>query len=193
MFTPASVVDVLVKAVGVDSATSTVYDPFCRAGELLVAAARAGGSPAKAPVSVWGEVPDFKSQAIARMNLRLHGIDGGIGQIQRIPIGGPPEASVILANPPFNVKNWTPLLYHNWRYGAPPERNANFAWLQYRTERLEPNGRAAVLMANNAAFSANERERRIRERMVADGCIQALISLPVSLFHATASAPRYGC
>lgn len=185
VFTPKSVTEILANIIDADSVTS-VYDPFCRAGELLVAAgARAGGDSVDEAVTVWGETPNFRSQAIAQMNLRLHEIDGGIGPQMSTPIVGLPKASVIITNPPFNVKGWTPFRDRNWRYGSPPEKNANFAWLQYVLERLEPDGEAAVLMANNAAFSANDRERRIREGMVLDGCIQALISLPPSLFHGT--------
>lgn len=189
-FTPTSVVEVLVNTVGVDSCTKNVYDPFCRTGELLVAAALKSTSndPARAPITVRGEVPDFSSQALARMNLRLHDIEGVVGQPEDSLTRDDIKYSIVLANPPFNLKEWAPHPGQSWTYGEPPAKNANFAWLQHILERLEPDGKAAVLMPNNAAFSANERERLIRERMVLAGCVRAIIALPPSLFQGTGIA-----
>lgn len=72
-----------------------------------------------------------------------------------------------------------------WQYGPPPSNNANFAWLQLILERLGPGGRAAVVMPNGALSSANPREWYIRKRMVEDGCVEALISLPPKIFRNT--------
>jgi type I restriction enzyme M protein len=52
-------------------------------------------------------------------------------------------------------------------------------------ERLAPDGKAAIVMANGAADSANSQERQIREAMVTDGCVEALVSLPTTLFRGT--------
>lgn len=185
ILTPAPVAEILANLVEADLASS-IYDPFCRAGELLVAAESLArhGSP-EASVRVRGEAPNLQSQVFARINLRLHGIDGEVRQRGSVSIAGRPQVSAIVTNPPFNTNDWASFRDHSWPFGPPPEKNANFAWLQYIVDCLEPGGRAAVLMANNAASSANERERRIRQHMVMDGYVQALISLPPSLFHGT--------
>jgi len=197
LLTPASVASVLAGTIDLAGA-STVYDPFCRAGELLVAAARrTRAESGDGGLAYHGDMPDAKSLAIARMNIRLHQLDGMLEQrwfgtqastdkrdYQR------PEARRfprILSNPPFNIRNWNRSgpYYEYWRYGTPPKGSANFAWLQYAVERLEPGGRAAIVMANSAAFSMNPSEKEIRMRMVEDGCVEALISLPNALFRGT--------
>ena len=98
---------------------------------------------------------------------------------------GERKFSRILTNPPFNLSDWTSQDSIYWRYGPPPKGNANFAWLQYVVEQLEPGGQAAIVMANGALSSANPRERDIRMRMVEDGCVEALIALPPALFYNT--------
>lgn len=188
-YTPKSVTAILANSLDMGSA-STVYDPFCRTGELLVAAAaRARVASGSAGFSVYGEMPDRESLGIAGMYIQLNGIRGKLeNRYVAEQAGGPLGArkfSRILTNPPFNLSDWTGQDSTYWRYGPPPKGNANFAWLQYVVEQLEPGGQAAVVMANGALFSANPRERDIRMRMVEDGCVEALIALPPALFYNT--------
>lgn len=184
--TPESVAAFLASAVNMRSASS-VYDPFCRAGELLVAAAARARSGSESPdLLVRGGTPNSESLATARMNTQLHEVPGELKRHHADELadgtGGTRKFSRILTNPPFNLRHWTDHDSACWRYGPPPKSNANFAWLQYVAERLEPGGQAAVVMPNGALFSANPRERDIRMRMVEDGCVEALISLPPALF-----------
>ncbi|HEX2742866.1 MAG TPA: N-6 DNA methylase [Streptosporangiaceae bacterium] len=188
-YTPKSVAAILVNSLDMNS-TSTVYDPFCRSGELLVAAAaRASAGSASADFSVHGATPNSESLGIARMHIQLIGIRGELEKCHVIDlVDGPLDTrkfSRILTNPPFNLNNWTSQDSAYWRYGPPPKGNANFAWLQYAVEKLEPGGQAAVVMANGALSSASPRERDIRMRMVEDGCVEALITLPPALFYNT--------
>ncbi|MCW2936102.1 MAG: methylase [Actinomycetia bacterium] len=189
VYTPKGVTAVLAGMLDLASA-STVHDPFCRAGELLIAVA--SGARAKSPhasLHVHGDMPNFGSLEVARMNLLFHEVDGELGR--RGVVGQDsmhPEAprfSRILSNPPFNLSNWDYGNHGHWRYGQPPKHNANFAWLQYAVERLEPGGRASMVTTNSAASSTNRTEKEIRMRMVEDGCVEALISLPPALFHGT--------
>jgi type I restriction enzyme M protein len=189
VFTPNSVAVALTGTIDLASA-STVYDPFCRTGELLIAAStEAHAKSPLANVSVYGDTPNSESLTIARMNTRLHQVEAKLGRrgIDGLAEYRPTDRgfSRILTNPPFNASHWTQHYSPCWRYGQPPKSNANFAWLQYAVERLAPGGRAAVIMPNGAAFSMNPRERHIREQMVADGCVEALISLPPALFPGT--------
>ncbi|MEU2712486.1 N-6 DNA methylase [Streptomyces sp. NPDC007205] len=190
-FTPRAAVDVLAKLVADGSQdVRSVHDPFVRAGELLAAAWDAvadaqGGSPEATGAGV-GEHP----LALAGMNLALHGVSqASLGTGSTAPSAGhhPGHQGFdrILTNPPFNMKVDQPVERGHWRYGPPPQHNANFDWLQYVVTRLRPEGRAAVLMPDIAAFSANPSERRIRAAMVEDGAVEALIALPAQLFTTT--------
>jgi type I restriction enzyme M protein len=188
-YTPRSVAAILVNSIDMVSA-STVYDPFCRAGELLVAAAaRASVASGSAGFSVHGAMPNRESLGIAAMYIQLSGIRGELDDRHIVEQADDPltthKFSRIVTNPPFNLSDWANQHSTYWRYGPPPKGNANFAWLQYVVEQLEPGGQAAVVMANGALFSANPREREIRMRMVEDGCVEALIALPPALFYNT--------
>jgi len=189
LFTPKSVTTALARMLDVTPA-STVYDPFCRTGELLIAARMvAQANSPHATLHLYGDTPDSESLSVARMNILLHDVEGELGWRDVIGLRDvrreAPRFSVILSNPPFNVANWDHGDQADWHYGRPPKHNANFAWLQYAVERLEPGGRAGIIMANNAASSANHTEKQIRMRMVEDGCVDALISLPPALFPGT--------
>ncbi|MPY52626.1 N-6 DNA methylase [Streptomyces acidicola] len=190
-FTPRAAVDVLTKLVADGSQdVRSVHDPFVRAGELLSAAwdavADAQGSPLEASGAGVGEHP----LALAGMNLALHGVpEARLWTGSTSPSAGDDPwhqgFDRIVTNPPFNVKLERPVEHGHWRYGSPPQHNANFDWLQYAVTRLRRDGRAAVLMPDIAAFSANPSERRIRAAMVEDGAVEALIALPAQLFTTT--------
>ena len=189
VYTPKAVTAALARML--DTALApTVYDPFCRAGELLIAVASdVRANFPHAPLHVYGNMPNSGSLEIARMNILLHEVDGELG---RRDVGGQDAMfwetrrfSRIVSNPPFNLSNWDRGNHRPWRYGQPPQHNANFVWLQDAVEGLEPGGRASMIMANSAASSTNRTEKEIRMRMVEDGCVEALISLPPALFHGT--------
>ncbi|MEU3659144.1 N-6 DNA methylase [Streptomyces sp. NPDC032940] len=195
-FTPRAAVDVIADLVAQDGdGVRHVHDPFVRAGELLSAswnavAATEGRERVQASGAGVGEHPLM----LAGMNLALHGVpDAALctGSAALSDATGPgPEQDRgydrVVTNPPFNMKFTGSVDDRQWRYGPPPRHNANFAWLQYAVTTLKPGGRAAVIMPDIAAFSANPRERRIRAAMVEDGAVEALIALPAQLFTSTA-------
>ena len=189
VYTPKAVTTALARMLDTALA-STVYDPFCRAGEFLIAVASdVRANFPHAPLHVYGNMPSSWFLGIAQMNILLHEVDGELGRRDAIghdAMAGPARKfSRIISNPPFNLSNWDRGNHRLWNYGKPPQHNANFAWLQDAVERLEPGGRAGIIMANSAASSTNRTEKEIRMRMVEDGCVEALISLPPALFRGT--------
>jgi type I restriction enzyme M protein len=72
-----------------------------------------------------------------------------------------------------------------WPFGEPPAHNANFAWLQHVVTKLEPGGRAAVVMPNGAASVRAESELVIRGAMIEAGTVECAIALPRQLFRFT--------
>jgi type I restriction enzyme M protein len=189
VYTPKAVTAALARMLDAGSAP-TVYDPFCRAGELLVAVASdVRANLPHAPLYVYGNMPSLGFLDIARMNILLHKVDGELGTHdfvgQEALSGETLRFPRIISNPPFNLSKWDRGSHRSWRYGQPPPHNANFAWLQDAVERLMPGGRAGLIMANSAASTTNRTEKEIRMRMVEDGCVEALISLPPALFRGT--------
>ncbi|WP_440071054.1 N-6 DNA methylase [Streptosporangium sp. OZ121] len=191
--TPDSVVRALVEVLSPDL-PQAIHDPACGTGELLVAAAaRVREASGRPPSSVRGETSDGRTLTLAGMNLTLHGVDADLATRPVHELWNPYPRSrfeYVVTNPPFNMGDW----YSGdpdrgwWPYGAPPAHNANFAWLQHAVGLLARGGRAAVVMAPNAAYSENERERAIRAGMVEDGCVEGVIALPPRLFSSTAVA-----
>jgi type I restriction enzyme M protein len=187
-FTPPDVARCLVELLD-PQPSDRVYDPFCGSGELLSAAAehvsRDGG-----PLNSWqvyGQTPQEWSWLTTTMNLALHGVDADLGapgnalKEDRFP---KLRFSGILANPPFNLHMDLPP-GRMWPFGEPPAHNANFAWLQHVVTKLEPGGRAAVVMPNGAASVRAERESAIREAMIEAGTVECVIALPSQLFRFT--------
>ncbi|MEV4835655.1 N-6 DNA methylase [Nonomuraea sp. NPDC049486] len=185
-YTPPSVVRVLVDVLAAE-APGEIYDPCCGSGEILLTAALQ--TPG---LTVHGDALNAEALVLAKMNMALHGVDAKLGSQSIDVLSRPDQAlssySYIVANPPFGIRDWSredPALNRSWLYGPPPRGNADFAWLQLVLERLEPGGRAAVVMPAGAAFRGG-RERVIRQAMVADGCIESVIALPPMLFYGTA-------
>jgi type I restriction enzyme M protein len=186
-YTPPSVARVLADALAAE-APGEIYDPCCGSGEVLLAAAlRTPG------LTVHGDALNAEALVLARMSMKLHGIDARLGRQSLDVLSRPnpkqpsPRYSYIVANPPFGIRDWSrkdSALNKVWLYGPPPRGNADFAWLQFVLERLAPGGRAAVVMPAGTAFRTG-RERAIRQAMVADGCIESVMALPPMLFYGT--------
>jgi type I restriction enzyme M protein len=187
-FTPPDLAQCLVELLD-PQAVDRIYDPFCGSGELLAAAAahvRRGHGVPKG-WRVYGQAPYDWSWRTSAMNLALHGVEcalGGPGDALQGDTFSDQRFSLILANPPFNVTLELPQ-GRVWPYGDPAPRNGNFAWLQYVVSKLEPGGRAAVVMPANAAFSRGHHDALVRGNMVSSGAVECVIALPSSLFRFT--------
>lgn len=189
--TPPTVVRLMVELLKPAESEFRVYDPFCRTGEFLSAVVEMRTGDPSDQIVV-GRCPNERIRRMAQMNLAMHGVEADLGPGPSVAMEEPADPSrrfdLVLTNPPFGMRS--SVLESRgelrWRYGPPPENNANFGWLQHVVASLDVGGRAAVLMANNASFSANSRERAIRAAMVEDGAVECLIALPAQLFSSTA-------
>ncbi|MCD2450139.1 SAM-dependent methyltransferase [Methylicorpusculum oleiharenae] len=96
------------------------------------------------------------------------------------------KADFIIANPPFNISDWSGELLRTdgrWQYGTPPAGNANFAWLQHFIHHLSPTGKAGVVLAKGALTSKTSGEGVIRKNLIADGnLIDCIVNCPAKLF-----------
>ncbi len=95
------------------------------------------------------------------------------------------KADFIIANPPFNVSDWGGELLRQdgrWRYGVPPNGNANFAWMQHFIYHLCPSGQAGVVLAKVALTSKTSGEGEIRKELIEKGLIDCIVNLPAKLF-----------
>lgn len=91
-----------------------------------------------------------------------------------------------VGNPPFNIKDWICNEEDaRWKYGVPPAKNANFAWMQHIISKLKDHGEAGVVMANGTMTSQSSGEGEIRKNMVEDDIVSCVIALPAQLFRGT--------
>ncbi|MEZ5469194.1 MAG: N-6 DNA methylase [Lysobacterales bacterium] len=97
----------------------------------------------------------------------------------------PADADFIMANPPFNMKEWNAGVKDDdprWKYGIPPAGNANFAWMQHMIYHLAPQGSMALLLANGSMSSNTNNEGEIRKAMVEADLVECMVALPGQLF-----------
>ena len=142
-------------------------------------------------IAVYGQELNERTWRMARMNLAIHALSAkGLGErwgdtfARDIHPGT--EMDYVLANPPFNIKDWARNTDdRRWTYGVPPEKNANFAWMQHIISKLSPQGEAGVVMANGTMTSNASGEGEIRKNMVEDDIISCVITLPAQLFRGT--------
>ena len=90
-----------------------------------------------------------------------------------------------MANPPFNVKDWWDAALENdvrWKYGTPPQGNANFAWMQHMLYHLNDHGSMALLLANGSMSSNTNNEGEIRKALIEADIVECMVALPGQLF-----------
>jgi len=98
------------------------------------------------------------------------------------------KADFILANPPFNMSDWGGQRLKKdvrWKFGAPPEKNANYAWIQHFIHHLAPMGIAGFVMANGSMSSNTSGEGKIRKNIIKNDLVDCMIALPGQLFYTT--------
>ncbi len=189
-YTPGSVVRVLVEVL--EPYSGRVYDPCCGSGGMFVQAEKFVLAPRgrRDDIAVYGQESNERTWRLAKMNLAIHGISGGLAarwaDTFREDKHPDVKADYILANPPFNMSDWA----RNpddprWRFGTPPAGNANFAWLQHIVSKLAERGTAGVVLANGSMSSKQSGEGEIRAAMVEADLISGMIALPPQLFRTT--------
>ena len=196
-FTPRSIVRLLVEML--EPYEGRVYDPCCGSAGMFVQSDRFveahGGQ--KTDISIFGQESNPTTWRLAHMNLAIRGIEANLG-LQPADsflrnLHPDLKADYILANPPFNISDWSGRLLQDdvrWRYGTPPAGNANYAWMQHFIHHLAPpNGRgggvAGFVMANGSLSSGSGGEGEIRQRIIEADLVDAIVALPPQLFLTT--------
>jgi len=196
-YTPRCVVRVLVEML--EPYEGRVYDPCCGSGGMFVQSEQfveAHGGNTR-DISIYGQESNPTTWRLAHMNLAIHTIEANLG-IQPADtflrdLHPDLKADYILANPPFNVSDWSGQLLENdvrWRFGKPPNGNANYSWIQHFIHHLAvPNSRgggvAGFVMANGSLSSNTGGEGDIRRKIVEADLVDCIVALPGQLFYTT--------
>ena len=189
-YTPNCVVQLLVEMI--EPYQGRVYDPCCGSSGMFVQSeqfVRAHNGHLD-DISIYGQESNNTTWRLAKMNLAIRGIEANLGSHHedtfRRDLHKDLKADFILANPPFNLKDWGGELLRDdvrWQYGVPPVGNANYAWIQHMIHHLAPSGMAAFVLANGSMSSNQSGEGEIRKAIVEAELVDCMVALPGQLFY----------
>ena len=195
-YTPHDVVELI--ASFIQPFDGTLYDPCCGSGGMFVqsAALIEAKKGDISRINVYGQEKEPATYRLAKMNLALRGISHNLGteaeNTFRLDLHKGISFDYIMANPPFNLKGWfdSDTMKTNdsrWvDYALPPESNANYAWILHILSHLKPNkGIAGFLLANGALGDADGTAPIIRQKLIENDKVEAIIVLPRELFITT--------
>ena len=171
-----------------------VFDPCCGSGGMFVQSEKFveahGGRIGD--ITIFGQESNPNTWKLARMNLGIRGIEGNLGKEPansfHRDLHPDLKADFVLANPPFNMKDWGGDSLREdkrWKYGVPPANNANFAWVQHFIHHLSPTGMAGFVLANGSMSSNTSGEGEIRKAIIEDDLVDCMVALPGQLFYST--------
>lgn len=186
-YTPRSIVQLLVEML--EPYSGRVYDPCCGSGGMFVWSEKFVKKHAgrTSDIAVYGQELNETTWRLAKMNMAIRGIDANIKRGDTLVDDRLPslKADYILANPPFNIRDWGQERLQNdvrWKYGLPPKGNANFAWIQHMIYHLGLHGTAGFVLANGSMSSQTGGEGDIRKQLVLNDMVDAIVTLPSQLF-----------
>lgn len=197
-YTPSEVSRVMANILGIQDAeisrSTTVYDPTCGSGSLLLKVA----SVAPENPTLYGQEKDSATAALARMNMILHNAPTAVierGNTLANPLFLDNEKlktfDYVVANPPFSDKRWSTGIdpendtYERFtHFGTPPAKQGDYAYLLHIVRSLRSDGTGACILPHGVLFRGNA-EATIRENLVRRGLIKGIIGLPANLFYGT--------
>jgi type I restriction enzyme M protein len=198
-YTPAEVSRIMAKVIGINQAKSkdtTLYDPTCGSGSLLLKAA----DETLHGVTIYGQEKDVSTAALAKMNMILHNVPDNDIQKGQSTLSNPlflnangtlKTFDFVVANPPFSYKAWStgfdPVndLHERFKgFGIPPNKNGDYAFLLHIIRSIKNKGKGACILPHGVLFRGNA-EAEIRQNLIRRGYIKGIIGLPANLFYGT--------
>ncbi len=178
-----------------------IYDPTVGSGGFLLEAydylKQKSGEKIAKTLYLYGQELNLSTFAIAKINMFLHGLDSA--DIRRGDTLANPQFltqqgalqifDIAVANPPYSIKDWE---YEAFKtkfgrldgYDAPPDKNADYAFVLHIIKSLNANGRAGIVLPHGV-LSRGGAEGRIREQILRNDLLEAVIALPAKLFYGT--------
>ena len=190
-YTPKSIVSLLVNML--EPYKGRVFDPCCGSGGMFVQSEKFVESHQGLvdDISIYGQESNQTTWRLAKMNLAIRGInsehvkwnsEGSFLNDAHKDL----KADYIIANPPFNVSDWSGEQLvgdARWQLGTPPAGNANFAWMQHFLYHMSPKGQAGVVLAKGALTSKTSGEGEILKALASEAnVIDCIVNLPAKLF-----------
>lgn len=178
-----------------------IYDPTVGSGGFLLEAydylKQKSGEKIAKTLYLYGQEQNLSTFAIAKINMFLHGLDSADirrGDTLANPQflnqqGGLQTFDIVVANPPYSIKDWE---YEAFKtkfgrlegYDAPPDKNADYAFVLHIIKSMNTNGRAGIVLPHGVLTRGNA-EGRIREQILKNDLVEAIVALPSKLFYGT--------
>ncbi len=197
-YTPRTVLRLMVNVLD-PKAGEVVYDPACGTGGMLLETIHHVHERGEDPrlLTLKGQEKNLTTEAIARMNLFLHGMEdfqiirGDTLRDPKFTDGDKLETfDCVIANPPFSLEDWghdswSADQYNRHAYGIAPKKNGDFAWVMHMYTSMKPTtGRMAVVVPHGVLFRGSS-EAKIRQALIDNGALECVIGLAENLFYGT--------
>ncbi len=191
-YTPKGVSMLLAKLVEPE-AGNRISDPTCGSGSLLLKVAK---ETPDENVSIYGQELNGSTYALARMNMFLHEMDSAriewgdtLNNPKLVENDNLMKFDRVVANPPFSLKKWGAEnalsdRYNRFHRGIPPKSKGDYAFLTHMIESLNEHGKAGVVLPHGVLFRGSA-EGKIRQRLIEENLLKAVIGLPANLFYGT--------
>ncbi|MEZ0122057.1 MAG: N-6 DNA methylase [Candidatus Reddybacter sp.] len=193
-YTPKSIVALLAEML--EPYKGKIYDPCCGSGGMFVQSIKfiQSHNGNQKDIAIYGQEYTNTTYKLAKMNLAIRGINANLGEVagdtffkdQHPDL----KANYIMANPPFNQKQWREdsqlTKDPRWAgYDVPPTGNANYAWIMNMISKLSESGTAGFVLANGSMSTSTKGEGAIRQKMIENDLVDCMIALPGQLFYTT--------
>ena len=199
-FTPQEVGELLARiAIGNRKSVNKVYDPCCGSGGLLLKFAKILGKE-NVRNGYFGQEINLTTYNLARINMFLHDVnfdkfDIALGDTLKEPAHWDDEPfDAIVSNPPYSIK-WegktNPLNINDARFSSAgvlaPASKADLAFTMHMLSWLSTEGTAAIVEFPGVLYRGGA-EGKIRDYLVRNNFVDAVIQLPADLFFGTTIA-----
>ena len=193
-YTPKSVVALIAEMI--EPFKGKIYDPCCGSGGMFVQSLKFIDSHKgnRKNIAIYGQEYTNTTYKLAKMNLAVRGISANLGEVNGDSFFKDQhedlKADYIMANPPFNQKQWRGehelVDDPRWTgFDVPPTGNANYAWIMHMISKLSENGTAGFVLANGSMSSNTGGEGVIRQKIIEKDLVDCMIALPGQLFYTT--------
>lgn len=179
-----------------------IYDPTVGSGGFLLESyhylKKKSGEKTAKTLYLYGQEINIGTFAITKINMFLHGLDSA--DIRRGDTLANPQFlnndgslktfDIVVANFPYSIKEWEYEIFKTDKYGRlegydmPLKSNADYAFVLHIIKSINTNGRAGIVLPHGVLFRGGA-EGRIREQIIKNDLIDAVIGLPSKLFYGT--------
>jgi len=192
-YTPKAIVQLMVNMI--EPYKGRVYDPACGSGGMFIMSEKfvTSHSGNIKDITIYGQESNQTTWKLSKMNLAIRNINSKFvawnTEGSFLKDAHPDlKADYILANPPFNQSDWGADILQDdarWKYGTPPNGNANFAWMQHMLYHLSHKGVMATVLSNGSLSSNTSGEGEIRKELLENNLVECIVALPKQLFYNT--------